>query len=175
MTRRSSIAIPWLCCFTLTMAFASPGHADGDLRKVNHIVFMMQENRSFDNYFGALPYVPGGPYHPCKGKTKRSDHQCVDGLTCRADSSGELTCSNFNVNDAGEKIFAFHDSRICAGSGLAKRFLASSGRGRHHAALTLRDASADTLEDLFDFDHSPSLDATIPTAPPPSAGDEGCS
>jgi hypothetical protein len=37
--------------------------------------------------------------------------------------------------------------------------------GKHNSALTLRDASADTLEDLFDFDHAPSLDATIPTAP----------
>jgi hypothetical protein len=54
-----------------------------------------------------------------------------------------------------------------------KRFLAT-GRGKHHPALTLRDASADTLEDLFDFEHAPSLDATIPTARPSSSAGEGC-
>jgi phospholipase C len=37
---------------------------DGDINAVNHIIIMMQENRSFDNYFGSLPYVSGGPYHP---------------------------------------------------------------------------------------------------------------
>jgi phospholipase C len=30
---------------------------------VNHIIIMMQENHSFDNYYGVLPYVAGGPYH----------------------------------------------------------------------------------------------------------------
>ncbi len=98
--------------------------ADGDLMKVKHIVFMMQENRSFDNYFGALPYVPGGPYHPCTGK-KRSDHRCVDGLTCEPGAGGELTCSNLNLNVAGEQIFAFHNRRICGSSGLDHGWTAS--------------------------------------------------
>jgi phospholipase C len=35
--------------------------ADGDLHKVNHIIVVMQENHSFDNYFGALAYAPGSP------------------------------------------------------------------------------------------------------------------
>jgi len=101
------------------VAGSRPARADGDLRKVAHFVFMMQENRSFDNYFGALPYVAGGPYHPCAGrKAKRTDHQCVDGLTCTGDTTSGLTCSNFNLNLAGEKVFAFHDRRICNASGL---------------------------------------------------------
>jgi phospholipase C len=118
MTRRavvSPLAPLWVA---LAMACVRDASADGDLRKVNHLVYMMQENRSFDNYFGALPYVPGGPYHPCDARRKHSDHQCVDGLTCQRDSTGELACSNFNLNLAGEKIFAFHDPRICNGSGL---------------------------------------------------------
>src|SRR5581483_2948008 len=52
-----------------------------------------------------------------------------------------------------------------------KRFMSDGG---HHPTLTKRDAAADTLEDMFDFDHSPSLGATIPTAPPSSASDDGC-
>ncbi len=55
-----------------------------------------------------------------------------------------------------------------------KRFMSHGGGGRQHPSLTLRDARADTLEDLFDFDHSPSRDAAIPTAPPSSPADEGC-
>src|SRR5262249_44680470 len=38
--------------------------------------------------------------------------------TCTSGSDGELSCSNYNLNLAGEKIFAFHDRRICAASGL---------------------------------------------------------
>src|SRR5262245_12144018 len=48
-----------------------------------------------------------------------------------------------------------------------KRFM-NRGRGRGYQSLTRRDADADTLEDLFDFDRSPSLNARIPTAPPAS-------
>src|SRR6185437_15153013 len=33
------------------------------LNKINHIIIVMLENHSFDNYFGSLAYVPGSPYH----------------------------------------------------------------------------------------------------------------
>src|SRR4029079_4320925 len=118
MKREAIVALGALLSIPALGSFPNRAHADGDLRKVNHFVFMMQENRSFDNYFGALPYVPGGPYHPCSRPMHRSDHRCVDGLTCTADQSGALTCSNYNLNLAGDKIFAFHDPRICNSSGL---------------------------------------------------------
>jgi phospholipase C len=51
---------------------------------------------------------------------------------------------------------------------IEKRFLPS---GAH---LTARDQNASTLEDMFDFDAAPSLDATIPAAPLPTASDPGC-
>jgi phospholipase C len=57
---------------------------------------------------------------------------------------------------------------------IEKRFMNHGGCGQQYPSLTLRDANANTLEDLFDFDHSPSLNAAIPTAPPPSPDDEGC-
>jgi phospholipase C len=40
--------------------------------------------------------------------------------------------------------------------------------------LTARDQHANTLEDMFDFDDSPSLDVTIPAAPIPLATDPNC-
>ena len=50
-------------CSTLALSMsAATARADGDLHKVNHIIIVMQENRSFDHYFGALPYVPGGEF-----------------------------------------------------------------------------------------------------------------
>ena len=116
MTQRTIAALVSLSCFVMC-PYPGTAHADGDLGKVNHFVFMMQENRSFDNYFGALPYVPGGPYHPCRNR-KKTDHRCVDGLTCEAGTGGELTCSNYNLNSAGDKIYAFHNRRICGASGL---------------------------------------------------------
>src|ERR1700712_5219451 len=41
-------------------ALAIPAHrCYGDIRDVEHIVILMQENRSFDHYFGTLPGVRG--------------------------------------------------------------------------------------------------------------------
>ena len=118
MNQRAIVTLVALSCIAVSTTHPGTVHADGDIRKVNHLVLMMQENRSFDNYFGALPYVAGGPYHPCAGEKPRTDHRCVDGLTCQVDSGGNLGCSNYNLNLAGEKIFAFHNRRICGASGL---------------------------------------------------------
>jgi phospholipase C len=93
--------------------------ADGDLNKVQHVVIMMQENHSFDNYFGALPYVPGTPYHRAKSKggCGRSDHRCVDGLTCRS-KGGTLACKNRNPSNERGVVKAFHETRYCTGPDL---------------------------------------------------------
>jgi len=62
---------------------AVPARADGNLNNVNHIIIMMQENRSFDNYLGVLGYVAGSPYHNAKGRRgcPINDNTCVDGLS----------------------------------------------------------------------------------------------
>jgi phospholipase C len=86
------------------------------LQKVNHVIVMMQENHSFDNYLGALPYAPGSPYHP--GPCVAGDNKCVDGLTCTA-SGGSLVCSNSNPEtDGSPAVSAFHDPRLCEPSDL---------------------------------------------------------
>jgi phospholipase C len=82
------------------------------LARANHIIVMMQENHSFDNYLGALPYAPGSPYH--SGPCVATDNKCVDGLTCTAGTSGKLTCSNSNPEaDGSAAVVAFHDPRLC--------------------------------------------------------------
>src|SRR5579859_3198743 len=80
----------------------APANADGNLKKVKHVVVIMQENHSFDNYFGALAYAPGSPYHSPRredgddhdGGCPKGDHSCVDGLSCRVDAAGNFTCRN---------------------------------------------------------------------------------
>ena len=87
--------------------------ADGNLHKVNHIIIVMQENHSFDNYFGALAYAPRSPYHNGNGTCSTNDHLCVDGLTCSADSFGNVSCSNSNLDDDGSTVKAFHELSRC--------------------------------------------------------------
>lgn len=102
----------------LALAFGvvgiQPALADGNIKKVNHIVIVMQENHSFDNYLGALAYAPGSPYHNGNGVCSKTDHACVDGLTaCTPDATGNLVCSNSNFDQTGKLIFSFHDTRRC--------------------------------------------------------------
>jgi phospholipase C len=99
-----------------------PAHATGNLHKVKHIIIVMQENHSFDNYFGALAYAPGTPYHNPEREGRnggnkgceKGDHRCVDGLSsCKLNAAGNLTCSNSNPDQDGSLVYAFHDSRRC--------------------------------------------------------------
>src|SRR5262249_43042530 len=82
---------------------------------------------SFDNYFGALAYAPGSPYHGPGDDRDRDDHdgdrddrgcragdhRCVDGLTCRITGSGTLACSNTHPDVGSVPVHAFHDTRRC--------------------------------------------------------------
>jgi phospholipase C len=93
---------------------ATPGEVG--VHKVKHVIVVMQENHSFDSYFGALVHAPGSPYHPpaaggtgCDG----GDHRCVDGLSCAVGAGGSLQCSNTNVDDDGGIVAAFHNPNRC--------------------------------------------------------------
>src|SRR5215469_4724162 len=86
--------------------------ADGDLHKVNHVIIVMQENHSFDNYFGALAYAPGSPYHNGYGACAPWDHKCVDGLSCRV-HDGVFDCANANLDDDGSIVPAFKATSRC--------------------------------------------------------------
>src|SRR5436853_250034 len=98
----------------LTTFIPRQAFGNGDLHQVKNIIIVMQENHSFDNYFWALAYAPGSPYHTRFGGCPKEDHNCVDGLSCKADAAGNLTCFNSNLDDNGSTVFAFHDSRRCA-------------------------------------------------------------
>lgn len=89
------------------------------LNRVGHILVLIQENHSFDNYLGVLPYQSGGLYHPpsqAGGPCDPNDHRCVDGLSCSR-SGGKLTCSNSNLNtDSKTLVNAFHLTQYCSSS-----------------------------------------------------------
>ena len=112
MHRALSAAL-WAVLLFLSLTGSRLAFAQGGLQRVNHIIIVMQENHSFDNYFGALAYAPGSPYHNANGACLPSDHKCVDGLSCVADVSGNLTCSNSNLEDDGSTVVAFHDPSRC--------------------------------------------------------------
>ena len=113
-----------------------PARADGNLRKVKHVVVIMQENHSFDNYFGALAYAPGSPYHSGLFGCRNGDHSCVDGLACVPDNNGGLRCYNANRDDDGSLVSVFHDSRRCASPDLDHSWL-----GTHQEMNFLRPNS----------------------------------
>ena len=67
MFLKMSGKLPALSATALSLLLSTAAFADGNLKKVNHIIIVMQENHSFDNYFGALAYAPGGPYNNGNG------------------------------------------------------------------------------------------------------------
>jgi phospholipase C len=87
-----------------------PALADGNLNNVKHIIIVMQENHSFDNYFGVLPYVSSSPYHA--GPCAENDHACVDGLSCATGNAG-ISCTNSNLDDDGSVVTSFHETKLC--------------------------------------------------------------
>jgi phospholipase C len=104
---RKLLTITAVSLLAATFAFA-----DGNLKKVNHIIIVMQENHSFDNYFGALAYAPGSPYHNANPTCADTDHQCVDGLSCTI-SGGVFSCANSNLDDDGSTVPAFKATSRC--------------------------------------------------------------
>jgi len=77
-------------------------HPAGSANSVNHVIFMMQENRSFDTYFGML-----NPYRKTNGWNVGDDGNTynVDGI------DDKLTIAN--MDDAGAPFSLFHTVSSC--------------------------------------------------------------
>ncbi len=125
MLRRLPV-VPAALAAAIVMFFSFSAKADGNLQKVNHIIIVMQENHSFDNYFGVLAYAPGSPYHSGNGACSPADNKCVDGLTCTV-SNGVYTCTNSNVDANGDTVFAFKATTRCVAPDLDHSWV-----GTHH-------------------------------------------
>jgi phospholipase C len=123
-----------------------PPPAGTGLNRVNHIIVVVMENHSFDNYLGALAYAPQTPYHTAPSGCASGDHSCVDGLTCSADSAGGLACSNSNPDSNGVAVVAFHDPSRCVVPDLDHSWPGSHMEANFSAPNT---ALADPLNDGF--------------------------
>jgi phospholipase C len=99
--------------FAIALLLAAPlaVRAEGNLHNLKHIIIVMQENHSFDNYLGVLPYVSGSPYH--SGPCAMGDHACVDGLRCTAAGTGTITCTNSNLENDDSTVSPFHETKLC--------------------------------------------------------------
>ena len=131
--RMSGAALVGALLSTVVVSRPLPAWADGNLQNVHHIIIVMQENRSFDNYFGALPYVPNSPYHAAMGAARRhgcaaGDSTCVDGLYCKF-RKGVLVCRDSNRSNLAGRVRAFHDPRYCTGPDLEHGWIGSHQEG----------------------------------------------
>src|SRR5262245_43236412 len=97
-----SLASGLACHVTACRAGGGDSSGGGDIHNVKHVIVVMQENHSFDNYFGALAYAPGSPYHTTAAVgagCSADDPLCVDGLSCKVNASGGLHCSDANLEE----------------------------------------------------------------------------
>jgi phospholipase C len=81
----------------------SPPPVTGDVTKINHVIFMLQENHTFDNYFGMLNL-----YRQSKGWTTGDD-----GKTYTVDGIDDKRSTISNQNDEGQSFSLFKLKSVC--------------------------------------------------------------
>jgi phospholipase C len=77
--------------------------ASAGLDSIDHVIFMMQENRSFDTYFGML-----NPYRQANGFT-----QGADGNTYAVDGIDDKLATTSNTDDEGQTYSLFKFTSTC--------------------------------------------------------------
>ncbi len=112
---------------TATVTVASTG----GLQSINHVVFMLQENHSFDNYFGML-----NPYRQAKNWNVGDDGQVytVDGIDDKLNTT--------NVDDEGVSIPLFKLKSTCIDDD-SSSWLESYGDVNRYNFLTSRPINMD--------------------------------
>jgi phospholipase C len=134
------------------------------LDKVNHIIVVMMENHSFDNYFGALAYAPGSPYHASLTGCAPDDHGCVDGLMCASDANGGFVCSNSNPEDSASAVAAFHNTSRCVIPDLEHSWLGSHREANFNAPnAAILDSPNDGFVRANDASRQPDNGVATPT------------
>jgi phospholipase C len=135
---------------------AGPPPPGQGLTKVNHIILVMMENHSFDNYFGALGFAPGSPYHTASPGCAADDHGCIDGLSCSVDAMGSLACTNANPDDEGGPVAAYHATSRCVAPDLAHFWQQSHQEANfNNPNATLQDSPNDGFVRVNDATEQP--------------------
>src|SRR4051794_39543838 len=101
-------------------------NANGDLHKIDHIVFVMQENRSFGDYFGAYPGADGISFdqdgiataclptrvgQPCMRPHK--DNLDVDGGGPHDVNAHQIDVNGGAMDGFVTSAFAYHPEAVC--------------------------------------------------------------
>ena len=60
-----------LLALTASGAGAHVRYPDAGIHKIQHVIIITQENRSFDSYFGKFPGADGIPKHVCVPDPRR--------------------------------------------------------------------------------------------------------
>lgn len=113
-------------------AGTGPGGGSGSVTSVNHVIFMLQENHTFDNYFGML-----NPYRVSNGWSVGDDgnQYSVDGI------DDKLT-SISNENDQGTSYPLFKFTSTCVDD-MSSDWLASYGDVNRYDFLATRPINID--------------------------------
>ncbi|UWZ82005.1 alkaline phosphatase family protein [Occallatibacter riparius] len=80
-----------------------PGSSGGSIKDINHVIFMLQENHSFDNYFGML-----NPYRQAHGFATGDD-----GKIYTVDGIDDKLSTTTNQNDEGQSFPLFKLKSSC--------------------------------------------------------------
>src|SRR6266487_2376533 len=86
---------------------SSSQNQSGDIHKIKHVIVIMQENRSFDTYFGTFPGADGIPAGTCLPNPKTN--QCVKPFHDPHDKNfgGPHGASNATADIDGSKMDGF--------------------------------------------------------------------
>jgi phospholipase C len=104
----------------------------GSVNSVNHVIFMMQENRTFDTYFGML-----NPYRIANGWNVGDD-----GNTYNVDGIDDKLTTISNLDDEGASFSLFHTISSCLDD-MTSAWLESYGDVNRYDFSTTRGINMD--------------------------------
>jgi phospholipase C len=102
---------------------------DGGIQNIQHVIIIMQENRSFDSYFGTYPGADGipadasvydpatgqyvAPYHTHMDRNQGGAHQYVDAVTDidGGQMDGFLYVYRRQHPNGAPQVMGYHDAR----------------------------------------------------------------
>jgi phospholipase C len=131
-----------------TLPFPNLPEGTPTMAKIEHIIVLMMENHTFDNFLGMLP-------NQVKTRSK------VDGL--KVDKHGKAT--NFNLSSSGKPIRATRMPSPCQADGVGQNWLASHtsfNGGKNNGFVRASSAQAMQYFDQTDLPFSYSLATHFP-------------
>jgi phospholipase C len=114
-----SAVLAFACCSSAGSAPGTGTSRSSDIHKIRHIIVIMQENRSFDHYFGTFPGADGIPMRngrPTVCVPDRATHRCVAPYADHADLNfggpHDLAAAERDINGGQMNGFIRGFSRI---------------------------------------------------------------